>query len=538
MQPAPLVSRDLINALDSPWASVRTVMAVASALVAIQQVNWVPSFVNRVEFTKRQPAATAGTAPDKSPLEQFLNRFHQACQRVWVEKWHWFRAWSQRGHERPDRHALWRRLVTSAWVLARGCFTILVLKYLEKRLDSSLRVFPGALTGLVLLVGALGALERLGCSRVRTRLERFCAPALTFLAEWMPLFFAPPLVALPARLYTGGISKRELGAIAGVLFSGFVTGLVASAWATRALLRWQAREHPSEEDEASDAATTSTSSTTRVRSAAVQDGAIFGLSTVLAILCMIRAGARRDRLLLAVVTALSYRLGTRTVPLSWQRILHPVLTCAAMTAIVTSQVELSPHVLGQDVASAAWYHRLERYPTLAGNWFMQLLGPSLMALAFRLYRARALLGRHLLPLCGGSGFAAVFSLLWTTLASRVLGLKTLALRRALLPRSITMPLAIASANRLRADTGITVASVLISGILGASLGPTILSLGPDTPAVARGVALGGVSHGLGTAALAAAGDSTAASAAVIALGLVGIITTSLLSSPVARWIAS
>ncbi|KAK4532858.1 hypothetical protein CCYA_CCYA14G3715 [Cyanidiococcus yangmingshanensis] len=537
MQPAPLVSRDLINALDIPWASVRTVMAVASALVAIQQVNWVPSFVNRVGFTKRQPAATAGTAPDKSPLAKFLNRLHHACQRILVEKWHWFRVWSQ--HEHPDRHVLWRRLVTSAWVLARGCFTILVLKYLEKRLDSSLRVFPGALTGLVLLVGALGALERLGCSRVRSRLERFCAPALTFLAEWMPLFFAPPLVALPARLFTGGISKRELGAIAGVLFSGFVTSLVASAWATRALLRWQAREHPSEEeDEASDAAKTSTSNATRVRSAAVQDAVIFGLSTVLAILCVLRAGARRDRLLLAVVTALSYRLGTRTVPQRWQRILHPVLTCAAMTAIVTSQVELSPHALGQDVASAAWYHRLERYPILAGNWFMQLLGPSLMALAFRLYRARALLGRHLLPLCGGSGFAAVFSLFWTTLASRVLGLKTPALRRALLPRSITMPLAIASANRLRADTGITVASVLISGILGASLGPTILSLGPGTPAVARGVALGGVSHGLGTAALAAAGDSTAASAAVIALGLVGTITTSLLSSPVARWIAS
>jgi putative effector of murein hydrolase len=98
-----------------------------------------------------------------------------------------------------------------------------------------------------------------------------------------------------------------------------------------------------------------------------------------------------------------------------------------------------------------------------------------------------------------------------------------------------MPLAIASANRLGADSGITVASVLISGILGAGLGPMVLSLGPEKLAVARGVALGSVSHGLGTAALAASGDSVGASAAVIALGLVGTLTTLLLSSSLARW---
>jgi putative effector of murein hydrolase/putative effector of murein hydrolase LrgA (UPF0299 family) len=518
--------------MDTPWPSFRAALAVASALIAVQQVNWVPSLGQKIASCQREDAsAPAPTELNKG--RQHFRRLVDQGRRLGITVWQWLRS-----RLAVKGSALGSALATRSSAVARGCFTILVLKYLEKRLDKDLGLLPGSLAGLVLVVGFLWAVDKAGSARRLTQVEQFCAPALSFLTEWMPIFFAPPLVALPARLYRDGMPKRELSAIAGVLCSGFLTGLVATSWVTGALLRWQARKQRHREEENQDPLRATVPNSPNMHHAyasVVQDPVRFGLGALLVILSVARNGPWRDRLLLAVVTALSYRLGTQTVPKRWQRILHPVLTCAGITAIVTSAVELSnDHVL-RNLNNAPWYQRLEHYPNLAGNWFMQLLGPSLIALAFRLYRARALLRRHLLPLVGGSAFAAVFSLLWTMLASRAFGVTTPALRRALLPRSITMPLAIASANRLGADSGITVASVLISGILGAGLGPMVLSLGPEKLAVARGVALGSVSHGLGTAALAASGDSVGASAAVIALGLVGTLTTLLLSSSLARW---
>ncbi|BAM82472.1 hypothetical protein, conserved [Cyanidioschyzon merolae strain 10D] len=510
------------------WPSVRSALAVASALIALQQVNWVPALDKQALVPVAQQLGTGSSAeaPDASGT-QLIKRFTDQLYAFAMEKWRILR-----DRNRPASAGCitsTRTLGQRCEALGRGCLTVLILKYLERRLDQDIYLLPGSLTGLVLLVGLLGVVEHAWSARALVGLERFVKPALAFLAEWMPLFFAPPLVALPARLYTGGASKRELLALAGVIVSGFLAGLWTTAAVTRSLMRWQSRERastPLAENRASDLAP-ETSCSSRERAGAFADPVLFGLSSLLAILCIAPAQYWRDRLLLAVVTALSYRLGTRAVPKPWQRVLHPVLTCAGLTAVVASGLELSESVN----ADASWYKRLERYPFIAGNWFMQLLGPSLIALSFRLYRARALLSRQWLPLVGGSAFSAIFSLVWTAVASRILGLRTPALRAALFPRSITMPLAIASSKRLQADTSITVASVLISGILGASLGSMILRPGPEMPALARGVALGSVSHGLGTAALTSSGDSTAASAAVIALGLVGTLTTLLLSSP-------
>ncbi len=167
----------------------------------------------------------------------------------------------------------------------------------------------------------------------------------------------------------------------------------------------------------------------------------------------------------------------------------------------------------------------ERY--FEGAQFVHfLLGPATVALAIPLYKELAKVRRALLPLLAsiavGSLTAATTAvgLAWLAGAGR----ETLA---SLAPKSTTAPVAMAVSDGLGGLPSLTAAVVILTGIVGATLGPWVLDRCGVRQHSARGVALGTASHGIGTARALQQSDVAGAFAG-IALGLNALATALLL----------
>ncbi len=151
-----------------------------------------------------------------------------------------------------------------------------------------------------------------------------------------------------------------------------------------------------------------------------------------------------------------------------------------------------------------------------------LLGPATVALAVPLYlnlrRIRLLLWPTLTTLVVGGVFATglCVTLGWWFGAEHMI-LMTMA------PKSVTSPIAMLVAEQLGGVAALAAVFVLITGVLGAILGPGLLSLaGVENPA-ARGMALGLTAHAVGTALALQEGEECGAFAA-LGMSLMGVAT--------------
>ncbi|MGV6394616.1 LrgB family protein [Pseudomonas caspiana] len=151
-----------------------------------------------------------------------------------------------------------------------------------------------------------------------------------------------------------------------------------------------------------------------------------------------------------------------------------------------------------------------------------LLGPATVALAVPLYlnlrRIRLLLWPTLTTLVLGGVFATglCLTLGWLFGAEHMI-LMTMA------PKSVTSPIAMLVAEQLGGVAALAAVFVLITGVLGAILGPGLLSLaGVENPA-ARGMALGLTAHAVGTALALQEGEECGAFAA-LGMSLMGVAT--------------
>jgi putative effector of murein hydrolase len=148
------------------------------------------------------------------------------------------------------------------------------------------------------------------------------------------------------------------------------------------------------------------------------------------------------------------------------------------------------------------------------GWF---IGPATVALAIPLHRNRRLLAACLAPSLIGLIVGAL-STIWAAIAlSRLLGLSGI-LQRSLALKSVTAAVAVEIAGIVHADPTLTAAFVVVTGMLGAMIGPWLLDRIGVLHPVARGLALGAISHGQGTAQAALESEISGAIAG-IAMGL-------------------
>jgi len=151
-----------------------------------------------------------------------------------------------------------------------------------------------------------------------------------------------------------------------------------------------------------------------------------------------------------------------------------------------------------------------------------LLGPATVALAVPLYRQFEKVRRSALSLGGallaGSLTAVATALLigWATGASREVLV-------SLAPKSVTTPIAMGISELTGGLPSLTAVLVILTGILGASVGTTVLKLIGVADPKATGFALGLASHGMGTARALELGEIQGAFAG-LAMGLNGLLT--------------
>ena len=128
---------------------------------------------------------------------------------------------------------------------------------------------------------------------------------------------------------------------------------------------------------------------------------------------------------------------------------------------------------------------------------LMLLGPATVALALPLLRNGRALASSAGAVIATLVIGGVVSIAVTVGAMIGLGADESMLRAAL-PRSVTSPVGLSIAESLEASVPLAVVLTLISGVLGAAIGPALLTLIRVRDERARGFAIGLTSHGIGT----------------------------------------
>lgn len=158
------------------------------------------------------------------------------------------------------------------------------------------------------------------------------------------------------------------------------------------------------------------------------------------------------------------------------------------------------------------------------HWLVLMLGPATAAFALPIFRYRDLIRRHwpalLVGVLGGSAMAIGSA--WG-LASWC-GLDD-AVRRSLLARSITTPLAMLMSADIGGVPELTALFVVITGVVGIALGELLLRFMPLRSALARGALFGVGAHGAGTAKAYDIGseEGSVASLAMVLAGLLNVL---------------
>jgi predicted murein hydrolase (TIGR00659 family) len=154
------------------------------------------------------------------------------------------------------------------------------------------------------------------------------------------------------------------------------------------------------------------------------------------------------------------------------------------------------------------------------------LGPAIVALAVPLHRQAGRLVGFLLPMLVAVVLGAVVSVVTAVLLVRALGGDDV-LARTMGPKATTAPVAVALAETAGGIASLAAVLAIVAGILGAVLGPRVLDLLRVRDRRARGLALGAVSHGIGTSR-ALAEDETEGAFAGLSMGLTALVTSLLL----------
>lgn len=160
----------------------------------------------------------------------------------------------------------------------------------------------------------------------------------------------------------------------------------------------------------------------------------------------------------------------------------------------------------------------------SANVLSYLLTPATVCLAVPLYEQFSLLKKNVRAVLIGIASGAVASLLCVLAMCKLFSLPY-ELYATLLPKSITTAIGMGVSGELGGITTITVAVIIITGILGNIIGETVLKIFKVTEPIARGLALGTSAHAIGTAKALELGrvEGAMSSLAIAVCGLLTVI---------------
>ena len=157
-----------------------------------------------------------------------------------------------------------------------------------------------------------------------------------------------------------------------------------------------------------------------------------------------------------------------------------------------------------------------------GSLINLFLAPATACLAVSIYAKAKLLKKNWLPILVGCTAGSLSSMGSVYAMCRLFHLDD-AMTAALLPKSVTTPIAVSVAESLGGIQSITVIAVLITGILGSLLAPVLIRLFRVKDAMTAGLSIGACSHALGTSKALELGETEGAMSG-LAIGVCGILT--------------
>lgn len=167
---------------------------------------------------------------------------------------------------------------------------------------------------------------------------------------------------------------------------------------------------------------------------------------------------------------------------------------------------------------------------LSAKYLSYLLTPATVCLAIPLYLQLDLLKRNILAILGGV-FSGVLASLGSVLAMSVLFGLDHAEYVTMLPKSITTAIGMGISEELGGYVTISVAVIIITGVLGNMSAEYICKLVRIKSPISRGLAIGTASHAVGTARAMELGEVEGAmsSLAIVVCGLCTVVGASIFS---------
>ena len=152
-----------------------------------------------------------------------------------------------------------------------------------------------------------------------------------------------------------------------------------------------------------------------------------------------------------------------------------------------------------------------------------MLGPCVVSLGYLLYRHRRTVREHIVGIMSAVVTGSITGVVSVYLFCPLLGLDEMFIR-SLEAKSVTSPIAMDITRSIGGDASLAVVSVILSGFIGAVIGPAVMKLLRIKDPVARGLAMGCSSHGLGTARAIELGAVEGAVSG-LSIALMGVLTS-------------
>ncbi len=164
---------------------------------------------------------------------------------------------------------------------------------------------------------------------------------------------------------------------------------------------------------------------------------------------------------------------------------------------------------------------IEQYDK-GGKIISSFLLPVMVAIAYSIYSQKTLLKKYFLAIIAGCFVGSLVSVFSTILLAHLFGLPE-TLIFTLAPKSATVPIVIELSGNIGGLVPISIAVVILTGIMGATFAPLLIKILKIKDPVAIGIALGTSSHGIGTAKAFELGELQGATSG-IAIGIAGFMT--------------
>lgn len=414
-------------------------------------------------------------------------------------------------------------------------FTDMLIKSLFKAKGVS---FPSSLAGCCFLATTLLV------SPFHEKLYRVLNPGAKLMQKFMMIFLVPNLIVLP--LCGGSYSALEMAKISTIIMGGFLFSLLSTCYSVTAVKKLFEAPVNGASTEATTIETAAVSSHAKTAAPAkpFSDRLTFGsrnlmaLSGIAAIVSKsMGRGSTTPLFALSMLSATvhNFAFGARQSK-KFTKVFHPLVSCTVLSWVWASILGAAT---GGSLTSMLQGYRVGGGLSLAasgaGDYLTFVLGPAVVSLGVSIYERRVLIKQNLKEVVASTFTSCVGGLFGTAFAVRLLGLASADLRLSMLPRNITSALAVAIADIVGAPTSLAVAVAIVTGLIGANFGATLLDAFGIKDPVTRGLGIGSAAHGLGTAAFV--DEKDAFPFAAISMALTAICGTLLVSIPSVKALA-